>query len=209
MTLKMENGIENEIAKFLKDGNNPNYLNDVVIEEREKDGLKVKVIHKQVTDETITDFRDNCIAKFIFFDPKYDDISSDTEVHEIHKLKSKYRGNTYTRVPFKVVKNEDSKYPNGIEETTDENAEGYVVVNNHDLWKDHRDLKDTTKEKRVVIATKLCQQYLAKYGAILSNEIYVMKVFKDDDNYVELTRYQHSFDIDETIELAKGFLVLD
>ena len=68
----------------------------------------------EVTNEEINDFINNSIVKFIFFDKNLSDISSDKTINEIHKFKSKYRGNTYISVPIKTIQDENDRYIRGL-----------------------------------------------------------------------------------------------
>lgn len=137
------------------------------------------VIDKNV----INSFINGNIVKFIFFDKQYADISSDDIIHEIHKFKAKYRGNTYIRLPLCVIKEDDYVRGIVIDETTN-NPDGYVVVSKHDLYYNYKEMRYTTKEKRVIFGTQLCKKSLSEYNGILIGDIF--KVIITDTNKDEI-----------------------
>lgn len=129
----------------------------------------------QVTRGEITTFVCEDIVKFVFFDENYYDITSDNTVKEIHKFKSKYRGNTYIRIPLKIVVGE--KYVTGIEETnSEENADGFVVVSKHDLRELSTEMKKAKKDERIEYGLKLCRERLRKFNCLLRSEVYKIDI---------------------------------
>jgi hypothetical protein len=146
----------------------------------------VSVTRHNVTKQDIENFVNEGIVKFIFIDKDYADISSDKTINEIHKLKSKYRGNTYIRIPLIVVKNEEDKYPQGIEITdSEDNAQGFVVVSKHDLRDLSDEMKKANKDKRVEYGKKLCEKHLEKMNAILKNNILKVTIKDNENNLIK------------------------
>ena len=133
----------------------------------------IEIARGVVDKNAINSFINGNIVKFIFFDKQYADISSDDTINEIHKFKSKYRGNTYVRLPMSILKEEGYDYVRGIviDENTN-NIDGYVVVSKHDLYDNYKDMRYATKEKRVTFGTRLCKEYLSQYNNILSGDIF-------------------------------------
>ena len=128
--------------------------------------------------EAIRSYLERNIVKFVFFDSKYADISSDTSINEIHKFKSKYRGNTYIRKPLSIVKDEN-EYVKGIVVTEDTNmADGYVVVSKHDLHDIYKHMRYTSKDKRIAFGTKLCDDALLELNNILNGDVFKV-IIKD------------------------------
>ena len=142
-----------------------------------KKGLTASVTKHNVTMEDISSFVKDNVVKFIFLDKQYSDISSDTAIDEIHKFKSVYRGNTYIRVPLKIVKGEDDKYARGIEVDTSDNPQGFAVVSKHDL----RDL--SPKDERVAFGEELCKKHINMLNKYLTNNV-LRIVIKDIDGSV-------------------------
>ena len=138
-----------------------------------------------VTDDEIFKFVKESVVKFIFFDKEYADISSDKTINELHRFKSKYRGNTYIRIPLKIVKGEDDKYASGVEidNTADENdATAFVVVSKHDLRDMSKEMKKANKDERVAFGEKLCAEYVDKLNHMLNNDM-VNIVIRDNKTY--------------------------
>lgn len=148
-----------------------------------KSNLTASVTRHNITAEDVDSFVKNSIVKFIFLDEEYKDISSDSSVTEIHKFKSKYRGNTYIRVPLKIVKGEYDKYVKGIEVDTSDNPQGFAVVSKHDLRDLTKEMKTAKKAERVEFGEKLCKKYLHTLNKFLSNNI-LKVVVRDVDNNV-------------------------
>ena len=116
----------------------------------------------EVTNEEINDFINNSIVKFIFFDENLSDISSDKTINEIHKFKSKYRGNTYIIFPIKTIQDENDKYIRGLEVDESENPTAFVVVSKHDLRDISSEMKKAKANERALYGKKLCMDYLSK-----------------------------------------------
>ena len=115
-----------------------------------KTKLNAAITRYNVTIDYVHSYIENNIVKVIFLDEEYSDISTDKEVHEIHKFKSKYRANTYVIVPLKIVKSEDDKYVQKIDFDYDnETPHGFAVVSKHDLRDLSKEMKKAKKEKRV------------------------------------------------------------
>lgn len=147
-----------------------------------KPTYSTSVTRHNVTVEELMSFINDNIVKIIFLDEQYADISSDKTVTEIHKFKSKYRGNTYIRVPVKIVKGEDDKYVKGIEIIdSEENAQGFLVVSKRDIRDLSKELKKANAEQRVEYGTKLCLAYLKKLNKMFVNNILEV-VVKDESN---------------------------
>ncbi len=134
----------------------------------------IKTIEETVrpTEEIISFFVQNNAVKFIFFNEKYSLISTDKTVRDIHKLKSKYRGNTYVRIPLTIVCGEEDKYPNGIIISSDEdNADGFVLISKRDIWGLYSETKYKDKKFREDFCTNLCLQRLGELNRILNGEM--------------------------------------
>lgn len=145
----------------------------------------IEIARCVVDKDVINSFINGNIVKFIFFDKQYADISSDDTINEIHKFKSKYRGNTYVRLPMSLLKEEGYDYVRGI--VIDENTnhiDGYVVVSKHDLYDNYKDMRYATKEKRVTFGTQLCKKSLTEYNNILNGNIF--KIIITDTNKNEI-----------------------
>jgi hypothetical protein len=152
--------------------------------ENQKNKLTASITRYQVTMEDITSFVKESIVKFIFLDKEYADISSDENVNEIHKFKSVYRGNTYIRVPLKIVKEENDKYASGIIiDKTLENPVGYAVISKHDIRDMSKEMKKAKKEERIAFGEKIIEEYVAKLNKFLKNDILIVKI-KDINNNV-------------------------
>jgi hypothetical protein len=149
-----------------------------------KNGFTASVTRHNVTMEDITSFVKNSIVKFIFLDKNFADISSDKTVNEIHKFKSVYRGNTYIRIPLKMVKGE--KYITGIEIDTSDNPDGFAVISKHDLRDLSIDMKKAKKEERIAYGEQICKEYLDKFNKYLSNNILEIVVRDENDNVLEV-----------------------
>ena len=142
-------------------------------ETQEYKNYNIEIARCVVDKDVINSFINGNIVKFIFFDKQYADISSDDTINEIHKFKSKYRGNTYVRLPMSILKEEGYDYVRGI--VIDENTnhiDGYVVVSKHDLYDNYKDMRYATKEKRVT------------YNNILNGNIF--KIIITDTNKNEI-----------------------
>lgn len=149
-----------------------------------KNKYVASVTKHNVTKEDINMFINESIVKFIFFDKKYIDISSDKSVNEIHKFKSKYRGNTYIRVPLDFIKEEEDKYVRGIEiAKSEDNAQGFAIVSKHDLRDLSKEMKTANKEERIEYGKKLCEEHVNKLDNMLKNNI-LQVVVRDVNNNV-------------------------
>lgn len=150
-----------------------------------KNKYTASVTRHDVTMEDINSFINESIVKFIFLGSEYEDISSDKTVNEIHKLKSKYRGNTYIRVPLNVIRPEDDKYIRGIEiGDSEEKAHGFVIVSKHDLCDLSKEIKKANKEERIEYGKKLCEEYVGKLDNMLKNNILQVLVRDENNNVV-------------------------
>lgn len=154
-------------------------------ETKQYKNYNIDIARGVVDNDVINSFINGNIVKFIFFDKQYADISSDDTINEIHKFKSKYRGNTYVRIPISFLKEDGNDYVRGIviDENTN-NMDGYVVVSKHDLHYNYKDMRYATKEKRVTFGTQLCKEYLSQYNNILSGDIF--RVIITDTNKNEI-----------------------
>ena len=154
-------------------------------ETKQYKNYNIEIARGVVDKDAINSFINGNIVKFIFFDKQYADISSDDTINEIHKFKSKYRGNTYVRIPISFLKEDGNDYVRGI--VIDENTnhiDGYVVVSKHDLYYNYKDMRYATKEKRVTFGTQMCKKSLTEYNNILSGDIF--RVIITDTNKNEI-----------------------
>ena len=154
-------------------------------ETKQYKNYNIDIARGVVDNDVINSFINGNIVKFIFFDKQYADISSDDTINEIHKFKSKYRGNTYVRIPISFLKEDGNDYVRGI--VIDENTnhmDGYVVVSKHDLYYNYKDMRYATKEKRVTFGTQMCKKSLTEYNNILSGDIF--RVIITDTNKNEI-----------------------
>ncbi len=154
-------------------------------ETKQYKNYNIEIARGVVDKDAINSFINGNIVKFIFFDKQYADISSDDTINEIHKFKSKYRGNTYVRIPISFLKEDGNDYVRGIviDENTN-NMDGYVVVSKHDLHYNYKDMRYATKEKRVTFGTQMCKKSLTEYNNILSGDIF--RVIITDTNKNEI-----------------------
>ena len=145
----------------------------------------IEIARCVIDNDAINSFINGNIVKFIFFDKQYSDISSDDTINEIHKFKAKYRGNTYIRLPLCVIKEDGDDYVKGIviDETTN-NPDGYVVVSKHDLYYNYKEMRYTTKEKRVIFGTQLCKKSLSEYNSILNGDVFRVKITDTNKNEI-------------------------
>lgn len=148
----------------------------------------------EVTNEEINDFINNSIVKFIFFDKNLSDISSDKTINEIHKFKSKYRGNTYISVPIKTIQGEDDKYIKGLEVDESENPTAFVVVSKHDLRDLSPEMKKANANERTLYGEKLCMDYLSKLDKMLKNELLHLTITDEKGDVVVSEGISGSYD---------------
>jgi hypothetical protein len=154
-----------------------------------KNKYTASVTRHNVTMEDINSFINENIVKFIFLGKEYSDLSSDKTINEIHKLKSKYRGNTYIRIPLNVIKKEDDKYVRGIEiGDSEDKADGFVVLSKHDLIDLSDDMKRANKEERIEYGKKICEEKIETLNNILKNNV-LQLIVKDGNNDVVANRY--------------------
>ena len=150
----------------------------------EKKNYNASVTRHNVTVDEIRTFVKDNIVKFVFLDRQYSDLTSDDTVNEIHKFKSKYRGNTYVRIPLRANKTDDWKYVKGIVvEDDEEKAEGFVLVSKHDLRGLSKEMKKASKEECVEYGKKLCKERLEMLNSMLNNSILEITI-KDNNNVV-------------------------
>ena len=154
-------------------------------ETKQYKNYNIDIARGVVDNDVINSFINGNIVKFIFFDKQYADISSDDTINEIHKFKAKYRGNTYIRLPLCVIKEDGDDYVKGIviDETTN-NPDGYVVVSKHDLYDNYKEMRYTTKEKRVIFGTQLCKKSLSEYNSILNGDVFMVKITDTNKNEI-------------------------
>lgn len=167
------------------------------------DGFKAVFSLGVLDKDVINSYKENSIVKFIFFDGKHSDISFNPDVHEIHKLRSVYRGNTFTRLPLVFIKDEDGEHVNGftINEETQE-PDGYVLASKRDVWDEYKEIRRESREVREEFAKILCRRKLAEYNDLLKGLIYKAKVTSLDDTKVYFDDY-YIGDIDELLEGVK------
>lgn len=149
------------------------------------DDFTASVTKHNVTREEIEKFLTENVVKFIFLDKEFADLSSDKTINEIHKFKSKYRGNTFIRVPIKVVKKEEDKYATGIEVDTSDNSQGFAVISKHDIWGLSNDMKKKSAEQRIEIGKRMCLKAINKLNKMLSNNVFRLVVTNENDNVVD------------------------
>lgn len=148
-----------------------------------KTKLNAAITRYNVTIDYVHSYIENNIVKVIFLDEEYSDISTDKEVHEIHKFKSKYRANTYVIVPLKIVKSEDDKYVQKIDFDYDnETPHGFAVVSKHDLRDLSKEMKKAKKEKRVAYGKQLCVDYINKLNYVLVNRVFHVTIKDNQGN---------------------------
>lgn len=123
------------------------------------------------------------IVKLVFFNTEYGGISSDSEVHEIHKFKSKYRGNTYISIPLKVITTDDDKFITGVDfDYENETPTGFAVVSKHDLRDLSKDMKKAKKDERVAYGKKLCEEYVKNLNLIISDKVFNVTINDSEGN---------------------------
>jgi hypothetical protein len=159
------------------------------------DDVVIKVRQCVVDNDVIRSYLKNNIVKFIFFDEKYSDISSDNSVHDIHKLKSKYRGNTYVRLPLRIVQPTDSKYNEKIViDTTAETPDGFVIVSKRDLCEKNKTLLHKSKKIKEAVAHLKCENSVIEYNYILMGKLFQVKhINKDTDEVLNETLFAGDF----------------
>lgn len=150
-----------------------------------KNNLTASVTRHNVTIQDISSFVKSSVVKFIFLGNDFAEISSDESVNEIHKLKSVYRGNTYIRVPLKIVKGE--KYVTGIDIDTTDNPDGFAIISKRDLRDMSKDMKKAKKDERIAFGENVCKEYLDKLNKYLTNNILELTI-KDDEGNTLKTR---------------------
>lgn len=141
-------------------------------EKEVSENKKAEIWRCEIDKESIVSYLKNNIVKFVFLNEKYNDLSSDPLMNEIHKFKAKYRGNTYIRVPIAAIQKEGDKYISGFEVSDEEHCDGFAVVSKHDLRSNYKDMKYANKETRVSFGTQLCKDKLREYSDILSGNIF-------------------------------------
>jgi len=153
---------------------------------------------KNITKEDINDVLKNNVVKVIFLNEKYSDISSDDTVHEIHKFKSKYPGNTYIKLPVKVVEKKDKRY---IEVDNTENPEGFAIISKHDMRDLFKHLRKANKAERTDYGKTLCLKHIVLLNKMLNNELYTLTIKDSDGNVVSNEEIWGDFDdINDFIE---------
>lgn len=144
-------------------------------------GVVIKMCQCVVDNDVIRSYLKNNIVKFIFFDEKYSDISSDNSVHDIHKLKSKYRGNTYVRFPLRIVQPTDSKYNEKfVIDSTAETPDGFVIVSKRDLCEKNKTLLHKSKLIKKAAAHLKCTNSVNEYNGILMGNLFKVKHINKD-----------------------------
>ena len=131
--------------------------------------------------EKYKDDRDNRV-KFIFFD--YPDISFDPSVTEIHKFKSRYRGNSYIRIPLTVMKDKDEKYAHGFKYCMDGIPDGYAVISKLDLITDNKKLKTASKSDKEREGLMICLKKICEYNSLLLSDVFLVRKKDINGNYV-------------------------
>ncbi len=166
----------------------------------EKDGLKFETTRILINEEEIERFKAQIPVKFIFLNEDFKDLSSDTSVNEIHKFKSKYRGNTYIRVPLKIQKeDEENKYPSRIHIIEEEKeADGFAVLSKHDIRDMTKEMKYADKAKRVDFGKKVCEGTVMAYNMLLDGNAFNVMVYKNDAIISELFVLGKTFEYDGT-----------
>lgn len=171
----------------------------------EKDGLKFETTRILINEEEIERFKAQIPVKFIFLNEDFKDLSSDTSVNEIHKFKSKYRGNTYIRVPLKIQKeDEENKYPSRIHIIEEEKeADGFAVLSKHDIRDMAKEMKYADKAKRVGFGKDVCEEAVMAYNMLLDADAFNVKVYKDSTLISETFVLGKTFEYDGTTIVLK------
>ncbi len=152
------------------------------------------VERRNITKEDINRFINDSIVKIIFFDKDLSDISFDKTVNEIHKFKSKYRGNTYISVPVKPIMDDGDKYIKGIGVDESDSPSAFVFLSKHDLRDISPDLKKAKASERALYGKKLCMDYLSKLNAILNNELLRLTITDENGKVVVSEDISGSYD---------------
>lgn len=142
---------------------------------------KFQIAQIDVNEEVITKFLESNIVKFIFFGERHSQLASVKDVNEIHKLKSKFPANRWVRIPFRY--DEEAKRLIPIkEEERDQLIDGYAVVDKHEIWSRHSDLKNTKKNERDQYAKLYCVGEMKVYSDYLNDKAYILNVYYRKDN---------------------------
>lgn len=157
------------------------FLNPTTINTESGNVLEVYrcVVDKEVIDKYKSDESNN--VKFIFFNTEYSDLSFDSSVTEIHKFKSKYRGNSHIRIPLTIVKNDDNKYVLGFDVCQTNEPDGYAVISKLDLITNNTKLKTASKAEKESEGTAICLNKMHEYNSLLRGEVFLVKE-KDCNN---------------------------
>lgn len=111
-------------------------------------------------------FLNNNFVKFIFFDERHLLISSDKDIHEIHRFKSKYPGNRYVRLPLHV--NEvDGRMVIEVVSGDDCVIDGYAVVSKSSLVEAYPCLRNASSGDRKLFGDNMCKQKVMEFNNLL------------------------------------------
>ena len=121
-------------------------------------------------------------VKFIFFD--YPDISFDPSVTEIHKFKSRYRGNSYIRIPLTLINGKDEKDVYSFKYCMDGIPDGYAVISKLDLITDNKKLKTASKSEKEKEGLLICINKIYEYNSLLLSDVFRVRKKDINGNYV-------------------------
>lgn len=153
---------------------------------KEVNNFKIHYARCVIDKDVIDSYKRNSVVKFIFFNKDYADLTFDTSINEIHKLKSKYRGNTYIRLPLHIIQNEEDEYPTGFEIIKDEEAlaDGYVMISKHDIRSNYDKLKYANANERVNFGIQTCEKAVEEYNTLLRAEVFGVKIFDNENRLI-------------------------
>lgn len=158
------------------------YLKPIVVEDG--NGNVWEMSRCVVDNDVIEKYKNNkeSRVKFIFFD--YPDISFDPSVTEIHKFKSRYRGNSYIRIPLMVIKDKDEKYAHGFKYCMDGVPDGYAVISKLDLITDNKKLKTASKSEKEKEGLLICMNKIYEYNSLLLGDVFLVRKKDINGKYV-------------------------
>lgn len=173
---------------------------DKVVEQKDVDGVHIEMVKRQVTDDVVSQMLSDATIMFIHFHD--DNITSDKEVKDIHRLKKKYSAKQYFRSPIKFSFIGGKYVVTEIDDDTE--PDGYILVNKHSIWKNQTDLKGTTSKGRDMVCAHLVKNHLLRYNGILNDNVWVYNVTnpKDQEQKVTIKTYNDQLECDEILKVA-------
>lgn len=155
--------------------------NNITMTYKKDNGNTIEFSRVKVNKNFVDKWKNNSKVKFIFLDKKYSDLTFDDNVHEIHKFKSKYPGNSYVRFPLKLWRYDDAVYIKiDSNENTEVEPENYAVISKLDLRNSCKEMKKANKEKKIEHARELCQKALNEYNAISYGNVFCKRELNTD-----------------------------